>query len=319
MPRRKAAEDQSSAAPAVPLSMRQRIDELLGHSAFEPEQRYWLDTGDKDLNAVLGSRDLGIPYGKLIEIRGEEHGGKTTLALIIAGMAQRDGAAVGYIDLEDSRDDTWSAKMGADPGPILCLYPRLVHDTRAVKGKKKPEEFVRLLSAEELFDEALTGMELFSGAGFTRQLWIVDSIANLQPDMVVSAKLSDMNMRSSQARPQFLSLALPRLNGMAANHNATFLLLNQLRTDPTKSFGNPDYSPGGKALRHNCQVRVNMSRIRSLVSTKTDDIEGMYSRIVNFKNKAGHGSVQGHKVGVKVRWSKSPASIVYTELDDVRA
>jgi RecA/RadA recombinase len=321
-------------------SIEAKIQRLLGFSTFEPEQRYWLDTGSPDLNAVLGSRELGIPYGKIIELRGEEHGGKTTLSTLLAGMAQRDGAAVGYIDLEDSRDEQWATKLGLDLTKVTKVYPKLIQPSKKAEteeGEEKEKEdrgasrkkkrkklkgqkgMPYLQAAEELFAEAETGMALLAQAGIKKQFWFLDSIANLQPAEVVDAGAMKQNMHTGAARAAYLSIALPRWAGLAANYNAMIILINQMRTRPGVMFGSPDYSPGGKALRHNCSIRANVKRLKNGQLRKGERIIGLVGVVENFKNKAGGGSVQSAKAGFKVLWNRTPAKYEFMSKSEAEA
>lgn len=298
------------------------VAKLLKFSKFEPEQRYWLKTGSKSLNRVLGSAKYGIPYGKLIELRGEEHGGKTVVSIILAGMAQRDGAGVGYIDLENSFDAEWNVRLGLDTTRIHLIEPKLVMPRKKKKkfGAKKedgPKKQVipRLQSAEELFVEAETAMYLMSAAGAKKQFWIVDSIANLAVETVLDAGTDGQNMNTNNARARFLASTLPKWCGLAANYNATIFFINQLRDRTGLVFGSPTYSPGGRALRHNLQVRAEIRRVKHGRLKQGTHTIGLAGKIVNFKNKAGRGSVQDEDCGFRVLWKKSPAQVEFMSME----
>lgn len=276
------------------------IQRLLKLSTFEPEHRYWLDTGSPDMNAALGSRNYGLPYGKMYEIRGKNHGGKTALCTYLAGLAQKDGAGVGYIDAEDSRDETWATKLGLDYKQVVKVYPKLIYDS-----KNKPP---RLESAEELFTEAETGMELMRSRGFKKQYWFLDSVANLRPMMVIQKGPTGQNARTKVELPQFLSLNLPKWTGLAANYNAMIMLINQIRTNPMQMFGSPDYSPGGNAFQHTCSIRADVRRVKSGKLRKGNVTVGICGLVTNFKNKAGKGSVQDHSCAFAIKWRRTPAT-----------
>lgn len=290
-------------------AIRAKIGKLLKFSTFEPEQRYWLDTGYPDLNATLGSRDMGIPYGKIYELSGEEHGGKTALGIILAGMCQRDGAAVGYIDLEDSYDIKWSTTLGLDCSQVLALAPKLI------QLKKKGE--VRLESAEMLFAEAEIAMAEFAAGGSKKQFWILDSVANLQTEMAIEAGTVNRNMRVNVDRAQFLSSTLPKWASLAAQYNAMIFLINQLRDKVGMVWGEPTYSPGGRALRHACAIRAKVRRVKGGRLLHNKQLVGIYGAIKNVKNKAGQGSVERCETGFKIRWSKNPARVTFMPLADV--
>ena len=302
------------------------IKRLLGMSTFEPEQRYWLDTGSRDLNGVFGSRKRGIPYGKIAEVAGEKHGGKTALVTILAGMAQRDGAAVGYVDLEDSRDPVWSRKLGLQYEQVVKLWPKFLTGKRKGKKKKKgdtsapqPKGALRLESAEEVFKEAETGMRLLSEAGYKKQFWIVDSIANIQTELSVDAGTTDRNMRVNVDRALFLSATLPRWSALAANYNASIFFINQLRLKPGVMFGDPHYTPGGNAVPFAASIQVRVKRKKGGRVRSGDRIIGIIGGIENIKNKAGGGSREGRKCGFKITWNKPTARIrfmSYTELEE---
>src|SRR5712671_3902960 len=84
------------------------IRKRLGYLTFEPTVTHWLDTGSPRLNSVLGSPTKGLAYGKMIELSGLESNGKTLLMLLLASLAQDDGAIVGWMDLENSFDPNWA-------------------------------------------------------------------------------------------------------------------------------------------------------------------------------------------------------------------
>lgn len=306
-------------------ALQSKVHKLLKFSTFEPEHRYWLDTGSPELNAVFGSRDKGIPYGKILELSGAEHGGKTLLSLIVGGMAQADGAFVGRIDLEDSRDAPWDRKFKLNPESIYDIYPRLVvpkakrddgEDEPKKKGKKKKGigGTPRLQSAEELFQEAEVTMALAAEQGFKKQFWFLDSVANIMTDMAVEAG-AERNMRVNLDRAMFLSMTLPKWAALAANYNATIFLINQLRDRPNVMFGDPSYSPGGRALRHACAIRARVRRKKEL--SKAGEVIGLLGLIQNTKNKAGAGSIQNAKCGFKVKWNKPVALVEFMSAEDL--
>ena len=279
--------------------LERRIQKVLKLSSFEPEQRYWLDTGFPDLNGTLGSREYGIPYGKMIELRGKNHGGKTTVATILAGIAQRDGAGVGYVDVEDSRDEAWSTKLGLDYGRVIKVYPKLV--------QLKKDGVPRLESAEHMFAKAEAGMELLRSSGVPKQYWFVDSIAMLRPEEMLEKGVLGQNMRTKISLASFLSSTLPTWTGLAANYNAIIVLINQIRTNPGQMFGNPEYSPGGNAFQHTCAVRADVARLKGGKLRKGERTVGLVGVVKNFKNKSGRGSEQDQQCGYVIRWDKTPA------------
>lgn len=307
------------------------IAKLLKYSTFEPERRYWLDTGNPNLNATLGSEKLGLPYGKVWEVAGRYSGGKTAIVTVLAGMAQRDEAGVGRIDFEQSRDSDWEGRLGLDASQVVTIYPKLVVKSQAIeaedagpiskykakKKKKKHGPGPVLQGAESLFTEAEIGMEKMAAYGFKKQFWFIDSIATLQPEMVLAAGTAGQNMRTNNERAVFLSNTLPKWAGLAANYNAMVFLINQVRTKPGVMFGDPTYTPGGNSLGHTCSVMARVSRLKEL--KRNGRTAGIVSVISNIKNKAGGGSVEREKCGFKIYWRTSPAKIEFGTKEEAEA
>ena len=279
-----------------------KISKLMGLTTFEPTDTYWLDTGHEYLNKVLGSPSQGI--SKILELAGEEHAGKTLVGIYLAALAQQSGAGVGRLDIERSQDALWEEKWGLDPKGVVTRYPKLVKC-----GKN--EDDVRLQSGEELFREGEIGMRLLSKQGFKSQFWLVDSIATLQTEMQGEAATNGKgpNMRTRNDRALFLSETLPRWAGLAANYGAVILFINQLRDKPGISFGDPSYSPGGRAIKHTCSVRARIRRCKSGKLKKGSRVVGLVSIISNIKNKTGGGSVQGSECGISFRWGFTPGKV----------
>ena len=109
---------------------------------------------------------------------------------------------------------------------------------------------------------------------------------------------------------QFLSDKLPEWASLAAGgYNAIIILVNQLRTKPGVAYGDPTYSPGGRALVHACAVRADVARLKHGRITNAGDVVGLLTKIRNFKNKAGGRSNQGEECVLKLRWDKTPVRI----------
>ncbi len=308
-----------STAPTVNASaMRGKITKLLKLSTFVPETHYWLDSGSPELNGTLGSTDRGIPYGKIVEISGKAHGGKTALTLILAGLAQQEGAAVIYLDAENSADAKWCTRLGMDVGEdfnnIYLIQPKLVSDKVAPKA-----EDWRLQSAEELFDEAEKAMASLHNQGFEKIFVLVDSIANLVTARVIEAGTSGQNMRTNSDKSMFLSTVLPKWAGLAASYNALVFLINQIRTKPGVAYGDPTYTPGGNSLEHNCAVRVAVRRASNGKLRSGKEVIGIVGIMTNKKNKAGEGSMQDKECGYKIRWDKTPAMIEFMSREEAES
>jgi len=283
------------------------IEDLLQMSSFTCRHDYWLDVAP-ELNAALGSRTSGIPFGKIVELSGLEHGGKTTIATYIGGLAQQADAGCGYIDFENSRDKAWAAKLGMDLDNVLQLYPRL--------EKAQKARLAHLQGAEDIFTQAEIAMDLLRQKGFKKQFWMLDSIAMVATRSQIEAGTNG-NMRTKVDRAHFLSETLPRWAGLAANYNAMIVLINQLRLKVGKVFGDPLYSPGGKALDHACSVRARVKRYKGGYIRDRGRIIGLQGTITNKKNKTGNGSLPDEKCGFKVIWNKPVARFSFMKADDL--
>jgi RecA/RadA recombinase len=226
-------------------------------------------------------------------------------------MGQRDGAAAGYIDLEESRDPIWSTKLGVDWGAVTKLYPELVRQKTGAPI---------LLNAEQICNQAEQAMYLLHKAGARKQFWFMDSIAMLIPATQMEAGLTGINMRTKLARADFLSTMLPRWAGLAANYNALILVSNQMRMK-IGSFvmGDPDETTGGKALRHVASIRVRGRRLKGGRLKQGTNIVGLAGVFRNTKNKSGGGSVEGCEAAFKVRWDKPKASVKFMTVDELKA
>lgn len=302
-------------------SMQDLIMTKMGHHIFVKPSMVWLDTGSPNLNKVLGSKKLGAPAGKIYEFRGKKHVGKTAKVMRLAGMAQRQhNAFVIWIDAENSlsnESDTpqkdfknaWAAKLGLDTSAdkFYRIGPKiLVSKKQRKRGKKKTAAGTRFLqSAESMFAEAEATMEVIKDLDINRPIVIaLDSIANLQTEGQVDAGNTESNMRTKLDRAAFLSAALPRLSAFASNYTVWVFMINQIRTNPTVMFGNPEYSPGGKGVEHNAHVQVDMRAFKGGVVFKGEDVVGIRGKMVNVKNKAGGGSIQSQQCVYEVSFDR---------------
>lgn len=274
------------------------IRQKLKYQVVEQKVRYWLDTGSARLNRVMGSEKYGIPYGKVIEIFGINHGGKTLIAEMLTALAQDDGAAACKVDLEGSHDDMWSRLQGVDTDKLFLIQPKI--------GKfHKKDKHVRLQGAEELFDEAEAWMALqHSRNKKGKMIVVVDSIGMLKTRMQHQAGATGQNMRTSADAAVFFAQHLPRWVGLALNYNALIIFINQLRTKIGVNFGDPEYAPGGNQKDHACSVRVKVRRIRKGQIKQMGKVVGIIGLIRNIKNKSGGGSREGFECGFKYRFGK---------------
>jgi recombination protein RecA len=192
-----------------------------------------IPTGSLALDAALGIG--GVPRGRIVEIYGPESSGKTTLSLEILAEAQAMGGIVAFIDAEHALDPGYAARIGVDIDEVLISQP----DT----GEQ----------ALEICD-----MLVRSGA---IDVVVIDSVAALVP-RARSRGRSATRTVGLQAR--LMSQALRKLAGSLSKSNTTCIFINQLREKIGVMFGNPETTPGGRALKFFSSVRMDIRRIDSI-------------------------------------------------------
>lgn len=301
------------------------IQKRLGYQTFERPPKVWLDTGSQMFNSVVGSKEKGIAYGKILTFAGMPSSGKTLLAAFIAGLAQGDGAQIGWVDVENSFDPTWVKIHGLDPGQsigagfekVALFQPEL-----GIFGKKKKNEVMRLQAAEELFASAEAWMVLQRELDPKCKLCVVvDSTTSVEPAEELEAGLTGQNMRTKMLAP-FLNLLSKRWKTVAFHTNAIVIFIAQLRKNPGQLFGNPEYIPGGNGVLFYPSVICKVRRTKGGLIVKNGRPIGVKSTITNVKNKAGEGSVEGLRCGFKAAfhdfdWRFMSAEKLENEKDDV--
>ena len=211
-----------------------------------------IPTGSIALDNALGIG--GVPRGRIVEIYGPESSGKTTLSLEILAEAQAMGGVVAFIDAEHALDPGYAARIGVDIDDVLISQP----DT----GEQ----------ALEICD-----MLVRSGA---IDVVVVDSVAALVPRAEIEGEIGDTTV-GLQAR--LMSQALRKLAGSLSKPNTTCIFINQLREKIGIMFGNPETTPGGRALKFFSSVRMDIRRIDSI--KQSNEIIGNRVRVKVVKNK----------------------------------
>ena len=211
-----------------------------------------IPTGTLSLDLALGVG--GIPRGRVTEIFGPEASGKTTLCQHIVAEAQRQGGTAAFIDMEHALDPVYAARTGVDIDNLLISQP----DT----GEQALE------IAESL---------IRSGAV---DVIIIDSVAALVPRAEIEGDMGDSHM-GLMAR--LMSQALRKLSGVTKQTNTCLIFTNQLREKIGVVFGNPETTPGGRALKFYSSIRLDVRRIQSIKSGT--DIVGSRTRVRVVKNK----------------------------------
>jgi len=211
-----------------------------------------IPTGSIVLDLALGIG--GLPRGRIVEIFGAESAGKTTLALSVVTQAQKLGGTAAYIDVEHALDPTYSQNIGIDLKKLLISQPD---------------------SAEQ----ALQITEYLVRSG-TIDLVVIDSVAALVPRAEVEGEMGELQI-GLQAR--LMSQALRKLAGTIRKTNCTTIFINQLREKVGVVFGNPETTPGGRALKFYSSVRIDLRRVEPIKSGT--DIVGSRVRARIVKNK----------------------------------
>lgn len=211
-----------------------------------------IPTGSLALDVALGVG--GIPRGRVVEIYGPESSGKTTLALHIMAQAQKMGGIAAMIDAEHALDPVYARKLGVDIDNLLISQPD--HGEQALEIA---EHLVR------------------SGAV---DVVVIDSVAALVPRAEIEGEMGDSHV-GLQAR--LMSQALRKLTGAIGKSNCTVIFTNQLREKVGIMFGNPEVTPGGRALKFYASVRLDVRRIETL--KQGTDMVGNRTRVRVLKNK----------------------------------
>ncbi|RYG87158.1 recombinase RecA, partial [bacterium] len=211
-----------------------------------------IPTGSLSLDMALGIG--GIPQGRIIEIYGPESGGKSTLALHCCAQAQKAGGTVLYIDAEHAMDPEYAAKLGVD---IDKLY----------------------ISQPSNGEEALEIADVMAKSGGL-SLIVIDSVAALVPRAEIEGEIGD-SFVGVQAR--LMSQALRKLGGTMSKSNTCAIFINQIREKIGVMYGNPETTPGGRALKFWASVRMEV-RKGDAIKVGTDQI-GSRTKVKIVKNK----------------------------------
>lgn len=211
-----------------------------------------ISTGSLSLDIALGIG--GLPRGRIIEIYGPESSGKTTLALQCIAQGQKNGGNAAFIDVEHALDPVYATNLGVDINSLLVSQP----DT-GEQALEITESLVR------------------SGA---IDVIVVDSVAALVPRAEIEGEMGDSHV-GLQAR--LMSQALRKLAGAISKSNCVAIFINQLREKVGIMFGNPEVTPGGRALKFYSSVRIDIRRIETLKSN--GEMIGSRTRAKVVKNK----------------------------------
>ena len=212
-----------------------------------------IPTGALSLDLALGVG--GLPRGRIVECYGHESSGKTTLALHVVANAQKQGGTAAFIDAEHALDPGYARKIGVDLDNLIVSQPN---------------------SGEE----ALTICEQLAKSGAV-DVVVVDSVAALTPQAEIDGEIGDAHV-GLQAR--LMSQAMRKLTAVLAQTKTLCIFTNQVREKIGVMFGNPETTPGGKALKFYATCRLQVQRIGA-IKDKDGQVVGNRTRVKVVKNK----------------------------------
>ncbi|KKQ20384.1 MAG: Protein RecA [Candidatus Nomurabacteria bacterium GW2011_GWA1_37_20] len=211
-----------------------------------------IPTGSIGLDMALGVG--GIPRGRIIEIFGPESSGKTTLSLHIVAEAQKLGGICAYIDAEHAMDPEYTKKLGVNINNLLISQPD--------NGEQALEIVESLVRTGKI------------------DVIVIDSVAALTPKDEIEGDMGAYHV-GKQAR--LMSQALRKLTAIVARSKTVVIFINQIRMQIGVMFGNPETTPGGKALKFYTSVRLDIRKIAQI--KKGEEVVGSRTRVKIVKNK----------------------------------
>ena len=209
-------------------------------------------SGSLALDSALGIG--GYPKGRIIEIYGPESGGKTTLALEAIASCQKEGGFAAFIDAEHALDPKYAKALGVDFDSLILSQP-------------------------DSGEQALEIMDTLAKSGAVDMI-VVDSVAALVPEAEIRG---DMGEQLVGAQARLMSQAMRKLSGALANNKCTAIFINQIREKVGVMFGNPETTPGGRALKFFASVRMEVRKGDQIKDG--DKVGGSFCKVKIVKNK----------------------------------
>jgi len=211
-----------------------------------------VSTGSLSLDFALGVG--GIPRGRITEIYGPESSGKTTIALHVIAEVQRQGGEAAFIDAEHALDPSYAKRLGVNINNLLVSQP-------------------------DYGEQALSIAETLANSGAI-DIIVIDSVAALVPRAEIEGDMGDSHV-GLQAR--LMSQAMRKLSGAIAKSNCIVIFTNQLREKVGVMYGNPEVTPGGKALKFYASVRIDVRKTEALKNGS--EVYGAHTKCKVVKNK----------------------------------
>jgi recombination protein RecA len=211
-----------------------------------------IPTGSLSLDMALGGQ--GIPRGRVVEIFGPESSGKTTLALHVVAQSQRTGGIAAFIDAEHALDPSWAKRLGVELETLLVSQP-----TSGEEAMHIAEMLIKSNAVDVI---------------------VIDSVAALVPQKELDGEIGDSHV-GLQAR--LMSQSCRKLTGAISKSKAAVIFINQIREKIGVMFGNPETTPGGRALKFYASCRIDVRRIGQL--KEGEAVVGQRVRAKVVKNK----------------------------------
>ncbi|MCG3136317.1 MAG: Protein RecA [Phycisphaerae bacterium] len=211
-----------------------------------------LSTGSLSLDLALGGK--GLPRGRIVELFGPESSGKTTLALHVTAEAQKGDGVAAFIDVEHALDPSWARRCGVNTEALLVSQP---------DSGEQAMEITEMLVRSNAVD-----------------IIVVDSVAALTTKAEIEGEMGDSHV-AQQAR--LMSQALRKLTAAISKSRCIVVFINQIRMKIGVMFGNPETTPGGKALKFYSSVRIDIRRVASI--KEGDQVMGNHVVAKVVKNK----------------------------------
>lgn len=211
-----------------------------------------ISTGSFSLDLALGGG--GLPRGRIVEIFGPEGSGKTTLALTVIAQAQKEGGKAAFIDAEHALDPEYAKKLGVKINELLISQP-------------------------DNGEEALNILESLVRSGMISVI-VVDSVAALTPKAEIEG---EMGAQFIGLQARLMSQALRKLTAITAKTQTLIIFINQIRMQVGVFFGNPETTPGGRALKFYASVRIDVRRSAQI--KKGEEVVGSRIKAKVVKNK----------------------------------
>ncbi len=211
-----------------------------------------IPTGSLSLDMALGGQ--GVPSGRVVEIFGPEASGKTTLALHVIASAQKRGGIAAFIDAEHALDPSWAKKLGVELENLLVSQPGCGEEAMHIA-----ELLIRSNAVDVI---------------------VIDSVAALVPRKELEGEIGDQHM-GLQAR--LMSQSMRKLTGAISKSKTSVIFINQIREKIGVMFGNPETTPGGRALKFYTSCRIDVRRIGQI--KEGEEVIGQRVRAKVVKNK----------------------------------